>query len=115
MWQTEIRHESDKIFFARLPPDAGVVPALFTDRRRRSPLVVMTRVDRAVVGQREELLVDGSKQSPSASALKIRASCPADEEGIPSEDVLVIGRDERQTSVSVSGRRADFEGIFAEA
>jgi len=84
------------------------------DRARRAPVVVVARIHRAVVGEREELLANRSKQKMRVPLLEVRASGAADQQRVAREDLGAVGGHERQAAGGVTRRRAHVERLRAE-
>ncbi len=103
-----------EILFPGVPADARVEASFLADRARRAPLVVVRRIDPALVGQGEQLLADRPEQQLGVALLEVGAPGAAHEQRIAREHRAMIARHERQATRSVSRRGTHLERFCAE-
>jgi len=115
MRQAEVGHVTDEILFASRAADAGVVLLFFADGARGAPQVVMSGIDDAVVGEREELLSNRAEQQVCVALLKVGASCAAHEQRVSGEHHLSICHDEGYTAIRMPRGRAHLNALGTEA
>ena len=113
--EPEVPHVADEVLLARAAADARVERPLLSDRAGGAPLVVVGRIDDAVVGEREQLLADRAEEPMRIPVLKVGAPRPAHQQRVTGEDPPAVGGHEGETAVGVPGRGADLERLGAEA
>ena len=114
MGEAEILHVAGEIADADLAADARVEAPLLADAGHGQPAVVVRWIQQAIIGQREDLLVDRAVHRRRVAALEIGPAGAADHQAIASERHAAVVEQISQTAIGVAGGRAHHQPATAE-
>ena len=107
MRQSQIFNVSGEIALTEVAAKARIKLPFFRYAGNGQSAVVVSRIEKTVIWQREYLLMDRAVHRAGIALLKVRAATTADEQAIAREGHAPVIQDESQASAGVAGRRPD--------
>src|SRR5690606_31050659 len=112
--ELQVLHQLDELLLRSPAAETRVVLFLFAHRRHGEALVVMPRIEQALVGQREDLVVDRSIKRLRIALLKIGPAGATDQERISREGHRPVAGDVGDAAVGMARSLADLELVAPE-
>ena len=114
MCEPEVVHVARKIVLVEITPETRVVSPFLGNAGHGQPAVVVCGIQKTVVRQGENLLVNRTVHYPRISLLEIRAAATTDEQTVAGESLARVVEHEGHASIGVAGCCARLEMVFSE-